>query len=60
MMKNKYIAPEITVVSFKNERGYFASSLRLTHAMEVDDDYNASNQEKWESGGSLFDAWSTH
>ena len=53
--KKQYIAPELTVVSFKSERGYIASNLSLFHQQDQpNESYNEQSQEKWESGGSLF------
>jgi hypothetical protein len=51
--KKTYIAPQLTVVSFKAEQGYSlsaASSMRLFQDASLDainDDYNSSNQENW-------------
>ena len=52
-MKKQYIAPMLTVVSFKVENGYAASgfaTLNLFHEEILDDPYsgyNSSNQENW-------------
>lgn len=50
--KKKYIVPQLTVVSFKAERGYAlsnVSSMRLFPDVDLDinSDYNSSNQENW-------------
>lgn len=48
--KKKYIVPQLTVVSFKAERGYALSSMRLFPDVDLDiinSDYNSSNQENW-------------
>lgn len=51
--KKTYIAPQLTVVSFKAEQGYSlsgVSSMRLFQDASLDainDDYNSSNQENW-------------
>ena len=51
--KKTYIAPQLTVVSFKAEQGYSlsgASTMRLFQDASLDainDDYNSSNQENW-------------
>ena len=50
--KKNYIAPQLTVVSFKAEQGYSLSSvstMRLFHDAELDiiNNYNEYNQENW-------------
>ena len=61
--KKTYIAPQLTVVSFKAEQGYShsaVSSMRLFQDASLDainDDYNSNNQENWHeynSGGDFF------
>ncbi len=61
--KKTYIAPQLTVVSFKAEQGYSlsaVSSMRLFQDASLDainDDYNPNNQENWHeynSGGDFF------
>ena len=54
MKKRQYMAPQLTVVEFKAERGYLASNLMLTSHQE---NYNEQSQENWNDGGSLFDSW---
>ena len=57
--KKQYIAPQLTVVKFKTERGYALSSkLGLFHEQQIYDEfYNSQNQENWEESGNLFDRW---
>ena len=59
--KKDYIAPQLTVVSFKIEQGFAQSgevSLRLFQDAELDiinnnyNDYNEYNQENWHQGSS--------
>ena len=55
--KKNYIAPQLTVVSFKAEQGYSLSSvstMRLFHDAELDiiNNYNEYNQENWHQGSS--------
>ena len=54
--KKEYKAPELTVVTFKVEKGY-ASSNMLTFSMEQDELYNEQCQEKWTEAGSFFESW---
>ena len=56
--KKTYIAPQLTVVSFKAEQGYSlsaVSSMLLFQDANLDainDDYNDNNQENWNPGSS--------
>ena len=57
--KKDYIAPQLTVVSFKIEQGFAQSggvSLRLFQDISldyaIDDNYNDYNQENWHQGSS--------
>ena len=57
--KKEYIAPKLTVVSFKMEQGYAVSGVRLFQDQillidDYDEKYNMHAQEKWESGGNYF------
>lgn len=57
--KKEYIAPNLTVVSFKMEQGYAVSDVRLFQDFilfneDYDDKYNTQSQEIWESGGNYF------
>lgn len=54
--KKEYIAPQLTVVEFKTERGY-ASSRMITFTMEQNDLYNTQGQENWTDASSMFDEW---
>ena len=58
--KKQYIAPELTVVEFKVEKGYADSQggeqpfiLRLFFGGSADG-YNAQGQEEWDSDNSTF------
>lgn len=58
--KKQYVAPQLTVVSFKVEMGFSGSAvekLSLFHFLEVNDYYNAQNQENWYEQSSFFDTW---
>lgn len=62
MKRKEYIAPELTVVSFKMERGFALSgfaTMDLFHELEQEDLYNASNQENWyyEEDNNFFGSW---
>ena len=58
--KKEYIAPTLTVVSFKMEQGYAMSSVRLFQDLilfgdDYDDDYyNTQAQEIWEEDDNYF------
>ena len=56
--KKQYIAPELTVVSFKMEKGYAASGeepfiQRLLFGGSADG-YNSQGQEEWSTDNSTF------
>lgn len=62
-MKRTYIAPVLTVVSFKVEQGFTVSSvsenctMRLFQNAEldiIDNGYNASGQQNWSQEGNHF------
>lgn len=61
-MKRTYIAPDLTVVSFKIEQGFTVSdistsSMRLFQDArfdEIDNGYNASGQQNWSQEGNHF------
>ena len=57
--KKEYIAPELTVVTFKAEQGYASSGFRLVQdfsLFEQDDNsnYNSQAQENWNDDGGAF------
>lgn len=57
--KKKYIAPELTVVEFKVEKGYAASGFRLFQDFSLFEDdynsnYNSQAQENWHDDGGAF------
>ena len=60
--KKQYTAPELTVVTFKSERGYAGSgglqtSVLTLFCMEAEPSYNTQYQENWTNGGDVFNAW---
>lgn len=58
--KKQYVAPELTVVSFKVEMGFSGSGtekISLFHYLEDNDYYNAQNQENWYEETNFFDSW---
>jgi len=56
--KKQYTAPELTVVTFKVERGYANSQLQAFKILAgaLNPGLN-STQETWTSEENLFDAW---
>ena len=52
--KKEYIAPVLTVVTFKTERGYAVSTVSLFHLQEGEDLFNEQSQENWTEEGNLF------
>lgn len=61
MRKKQYLAPELTVVTFKIEQGFTASSTGYQSTQMLDmfliqsnEDYNDQAQENWHDGGELF------
>ena len=56
--KKEYIAPRLTVVTFKMERGYATSSLRISQIFLSENADMMSNQESWETNDNAFgDSW---
>ena len=64
----QYIAPQLTVVSFKAERGYALSGLRQENLFDLGflqldmesgnyDGYNAQCQQNWDTDEGIFDRW---
>ena len=57
-MKRTYIAPELTVVSFKIEQGFATSGTCTMHLFqdltEFNDGYNASGQQNWTQDTKFF------
>ncbi len=51
MEKQKYIAPELTIVSFKVEQGFQAIGVSLIERLDMfnilDEEYNQQGQENW-------------
>lgn len=61
MKKKQYLAPELTVVTFKIEHGFINSSTGYQSTQMLDmfllqsnEDYNDQAQENWHDGGDLF------
>lgn len=61
MRKKQYLAPELTVVTFKIEQGFTVSSTgyQSTQMLDMfllqsDEDYNDQAQENWHDGGDFF------
>lgn len=61
--KKQYIAPQLTVVTFKTEQGYAASGESTGYSstvlldlflLKTNSDYNVQAQEKWTERGDLF------
>lgn len=60
MEKKQYIAPSLTVVEFKTEKGYYLSGgneTLLSVESELLSTFNPQGQELWVSDGDLFGAW---
>ena len=56
--KKQYIAPTLTVVTFKAEHGYAGSGMVSMALFQMENDaYNAYGQENWEEEGNLFGSW---
>lgn len=60
--KEKYIAPELTVVTFKVEQGFNASgngmqSLISLFCFQAEPEYNSHAQENWHEENSIFENW---
>ena len=60
--KKQYLAPELTVVTFKVETGFTASGgvdeIMLINDIYLNDDYNAQSQENWSESGTFGGDWS--
>lgn len=71
-MKKQYIAPQVTVVSFKMEHGYVLSGTPTGYSsttsldfftLTSEEDYNSQAQENWSEydngngSSSLFGSW---
>ena len=66
MNKRQYIAPGLTVVTFKVEQGFNASSNSTGYnptsfldmfTLTQEENYNAQAQENWNDGGNVFGSW---
>jgi hypothetical protein len=61
--KKKYIAPALTAVSFKVEKGFATSgfsTLQLENDIDLIQSYNEQGQENWhwhDEGENLFGSW---
>lgn len=57
--KKQYIAPQLTVVTFKAEQGYVNSTLTQTtiflYLLRTEGNYNFNSaQEEWKEGGNML------
>ena len=61
MKRKEYVAPVLTVVSFKVEQGFAMSgfaTMELFHDLEQDDLYNYNTPENWyEPEQNIFGSW---
>lgn len=58
--KKQYLAPELTIVTFRVENGFTISGggdRKILSNQTPTNDYNDNNQQKWTNGGNLFDGW---
>lgn len=60
--KENYIAPELTVVTYKVEQGFTASgngmqSLISLFCIQAEPEYNSHAQENWQEENSIFENW---
>ena len=56
--KTEYIAPVLTVVTFKMERGFAASSFIISHIFLEEGADMMNNQESWKTNDNAFgDSW---
>lgn len=54
-MKKEYVAPTLTVVTFKVEQGFASSGFRLFQDLQLfDGDYNDQAQENWTEQDNCF------
>ena len=59
--KEKYIAPELTVVTFKVEQGFNASGQGVQSLISLfciqEQGYNSQAQQNWYEENSIFENW---
>lgn len=59
--KEKYIAPELTVVTFKVEQGFNASGQGVQSLISLfciqEQGYNSQAQQNWHEENSIFENW---
>ncbi len=58
--KENYIAPELTVVTFKVEQGFTASGNGMQSLISlfcIQPEYNSHAQENWQEENSIFENW---
>lgn len=58
--KKQYIAPELTVVTFKVEQGFYGSnqqSIISLFSILPEQNYNQQAQENWQESGNYFGNW---
>ena len=61
-VKKHYKSPELTVVTFKMERGFASSSVDATTAFELGNSWVNENHDAWDGslpsgGGNRFGGW---
>lgn len=59
--KENYIAPELTVVTFKVEQGFNASGQCVQSLISLfciqEQEYNSQAQQNWHEENSIFENW---
>ena len=59
--KENYIAPELTVVTFKVEQGFTASGNGMQSLIslfiQAEPEYNSQAQQNWQEENSIFENW---
>ena len=59
--KENYIAPELTVVTFKVEQGFTASGNGMQSLISLfciqEQEYNSQAQQNWQEENSIFENW---
>lgn len=56
--KKEYVAPTLTVVTFKVEQGFASSEIRLFQDLQLFNGYNDQAQENWtEDNNSFGNGW---
>lgn len=56
--KKEYVAPTLTVVTFKVEKGFASSEFRLFQDLQLfNEDYNDQAQENWHESSDFGSDW---